>query len=103
SGDECRFRYRGSRFLDSEEWIVTAAWLKLEHDRPEHIKERMRYYLDRRRRTQPLGTRNAGSIFKNPPGDYAGRLIELAGCKGWREGKAEVSSLHANFIVNTGE
>lgn len=102
TGAECRFRYRGSRFLGSNEWIVTAALMELEPDDPAAIRARMDHYLERRRRTQPLGTRNAGSIFKNPPGDYAGRLIDAAGCKGWREGDAEVSALHGNFIVNRG-
>lgn len=98
----CQFRYRGSRFLTGEGLIVVSSRLRLAPGDPAAIREKMGYYLDRRRRTQPLGTKNAGSIFKNPPGDYAGRLIEEAGCKGWREGKAEVSPLHANFIVNTG-
>ncbi len=58
--------------------------------------------MERRRRTQPVGTKNAGSVFKNPPGDFAGRLVEAAGCKGMAVGDAMVSPLHANFIINRG-
>ena len=100
---ECRFRYRGSRFLDENDWIVVSAELELEPGDPALIEAKMRGYLEARRRSQPLDTRNAGSVFKNPPGDYAGRLIDQAGCKGWREGGPEVSRVHANFIVNRGE
>jgi UDP-N-acetylmuramate dehydrogenase len=57
---------------------------------------------EKRRRKQPLGLPNAGSIFKNPQGEFAGRLIELAGLKGRTVGRAQVSSEHANFIVNLG-
>ena len=55
-----------------------------------------------RRRTQPLGRPTFGSTFRNPPGDFAGRLIEAAGLKGHREGNAMWSDVHANFVVNLG-
>ncbi|BAS27705.1 UDP-N-acetylmuramate dehydrogenase [Limnochorda pilosa] len=93
--------YRRSRF-QHEPWVVAGAMLELQPDDPEAIRTRMQAYVERRRRTQPLGTHNAGSIFKNPPGEYAGRLLEAVGAKGWEEGQAQVSTLHANFIVNRG-
>ncbi len=67
---------------------------------PEKVLDRMREYRERKRAGQPLAIPSSGCIFKNPPGDSAGGLIDRAGCKGMREGGAEVSSLHANFIVN---
>ncbi len=66
------------------------------------VREATRSRLVRRKNTQPLAFPNAGSCFRNPAGDKAGRLIEAAGAKGWREGDAEVSQQHANFIVNCG-
>jgi UDP-N-acetylmuramate dehydrogenase len=78
-----------------------AATLRLERNSREVIQEKLDLYLTHRRRTQPPGA-SMGSMFKNPPGDYAGRLIEAAGLKGMRIGDAEISSLHANFFINTG-
>lgn len=101
--EDIRFRYRESS-LQEFPGIVAAVTLALRQDDPRAVEERMKHLLEVRRSSQPrLGVaRCAGSVFKNPPGDYAGRLIELAGCKGMRRGGALVSRKHANFIVNRG-
>lgn len=82
--------------------VVCAAEMELTPGDPREVQAELRKRIDRRNATQPLELPNSGSIFRNPPGDYAARLIEAAGCKGWRVGAAEVSTKHANFIVNRG-
>ncbi|MGD1068119.1 MAG: UDP-N-acetylmuramate dehydrogenase [Vulcanimicrobiaceae bacterium] len=82
--------------------IVARVGLRFERGDPAAVRERLQTRLVRRKATQPVAIPNSGSCFRNPPGDHAGRLIEAVGAKGWREGGAEVSPLHANFIVNTG-
>lgn len=81
--------------------VVLSAAFRLERANGEEIRARADQYLQHRRRTQPVEP-SLGSTFVNPPGDYAGRLIEQAGLKGARVGGVEVSSLHANFIINPG-
>ncbi len=82
--------------------VVLAALLRLEQSDLVTVQERMDGFVTHRRQTQPPGA-SMGSMFKNPPSDYAGRLIEAAGLKGTRIGDAEISSLHANFFINLGE
>ena len=84
----------------SSDAIVSRVTLRFERGEPEEVREEMQQRLVRRKNTQPIALPNAGSCFRNPAGDRAARLIEAAGAKGWREGGAEVSPLHANFINN---
>lgn len=82
-------------------FLVLLATLALRPDDPAQIQARMDANIDYRKRTQPPGA-SLGSIFKNPPGDYAGRLIETVGLKSHRIGGAQVSPVHANFFINAG-
>lgn len=82
--------------------VVSRVVLTFERGDPKTVRDEMQARLVRRKSTQPIALPNAGSCFRNPPGDKAARLIEAAGAKGWREGDAEVSTLHANFINNVG-
>jgi len=81
--------------------VVLAAQLQLERSTPQEVQSRMEQLAAYRRNTQPPGA-SMGSMFKNPPGDFAGRLIEAAGLKGARIGDAQISPLHANFFLNLG-
>ncbi len=95
---ELKFGYRS--FDLPAGMIVTAVSFGLRRDASEDIRARMANVKRRRESKQPLGLPNAGSIFKNPPGEFAGRLIDEVGFKGSRVGGAMVSEDHANFIVN---
>jgi UDP-N-acetylenolpyruvoylglucosamine reductase len=95
------FRYRWS-WLGAGQLILSATARLVEGD-PQQIRAVMAGHRAKRGSSQPKGKRNAGCIFKNPEGQSAGRLIEAAGLKGQRIGDAEVSPVHANFLVNHGE
>ncbi len=96
---ECRFGYRSSRFRGSGE-IILEVEFKLEPGSIPVIKNRMDEIIARRKKSLPLESPGAGSVFKNPPGDYAGRLIEAVGLKGRSEGGGQISEKHANVIIN---
>lgn len=95
------FAYRSARFPRAG-FVVAAGLELLVRSEPEVLAETKRC-LEEHKRRLPFGWANAGSVFKNPPGDFAGRLIEAAGLKGARVGGAEVSVKHANVIVNLGQ
>ncbi|WP_417915073.1 UDP-N-acetylmuramate dehydrogenase [Candidatus Electronema sp. JM] len=101
---ELRLSYRKLALADGElgSGMITAAWFHLAADQPEQIRSRCAAYLERRKGKQPAGAASAGSFFKNPPDDFAGRLIEAAGLKGASCGAAMISPVHANFLVNSG-
>jgi UDP-N-acetylmuramate dehydrogenase len=98
---ELDWEYRHCRL--PERVLVIAARFKLDHDEPGAVLERHRSILEMRRAVQPQGVLTFGSTFKNASGGAAGRLLDAAGLKGERRGGAEVSTVHANFVVNLGE
>jgi len=102
--DDMEFAYRHSLLKAREDrrFLVLQANLILQPDDQTAIQNRMDDYNVYRKRTQPPGA-SLGSIFKNPEGDYAGRLIEESGLKGFQIGQAQVSPVHANFLVNLGD
>jgi len=96
----CGFRYRHSDLPASE--VVVAAELALRPRPRAEIEAEVKALRLRRHDREPKKVSSNGSTFKNPPNDFAGRLIEAAGCKGWHEGDAVCSPVHANWLVNTG-
>lgn len=97
---ECGFRYRHSELPASE--VVVAAEVALRPRPRGEIEAEVKALRQRRHDREPKKVSSNGSTFKNPAGDFAGRLIEAAGCKGWREGDAVCSPVHANWLVNVG-
>jgi UDP-N-acetylmuramate dehydrogenase len=95
--EKLSFSYRHSNLTGK---LVTAAVLRLTPGKAADIQALVEKQLTRRAERQPLGTYNCGSVFKNPPGDHAARLVEAAGLKGHRIGGARISPKHANFIEN---
>lgn len=93
------YRYSSLKARQDRRFVVLLATFKLVPDDPEAIWTRMEEFIRYRKKTQPPGA-SLGSIFKNPPGDYAGRLIEAAGLKGYRIGNTMVSPVHANFFIS---
>jgi UDP-N-acetylmuramate dehydrogenase len=97
---EVGYRYVKSRAKAIDEWFIAA---KLNFSRAPAVSAAdVRSLLERRKATQPIGEWSCGSVFVNPPGDHAARLIEASGLKDFRIGDASVSSKHANFIINHG-
>ena len=98
---EYRVGYREVTAPEPDEWFVSAE-LTFERRPGAHAGE-VQKLLEQRKASQPIGEWSCGSVFTNPPGDHAARLIEAAGLKGFRIGDASVSQKHANFIINHGE
>jgi UDP-N-acetylmuramate dehydrogenase len=97
--EEFSISYRHCELPHGEEWFA-AAWFRLAKGDGAVARERIKNFLARRVATQPLQLPNAGSVFRNPAGDHAARLIEFCGLKGLERNGARVSEKHANFIVN---
>jgi len=103
SVEKMAYTYRSSLLKrEPQPVLILAATLELGRGEPSAIQAKMKQLSARRRSTQPPGA-SMGSMFKNPPGDFAGHLIEAAGLKGKRIGNAEISPIHANFIINHGK
>jgi len=100
--EACGFRYRGSFFRDHGGIVLEAVLRLTPDDDPRALLARVESFADSRKANQPTELPSCGSVFLKPEGDFAGRLIEQAGLKGYRIGGIEVSPKHANFFVNVG-
>ncbi len=103
SVEDLHYTYRHSALQDGETVIVLDAIFEGTADAPEAIKARMAEITARRETTQPIREKTGGSTFKNPPGHSAWKLVDAAGCRGLKVGGAQVSEMHCNFLINTGE
>jgi UDP-N-acetylmuramate dehydrogenase len=99
--DALNFEYRHAELPPGA--IILSALLSFGKDDPLAVSKRVDEFMKEKKSSQPLGERSAGCVYKNPPGGFAGKLIDEAGCKGMRVGGIEVSRVHANFFVNTGD
>jgi UDP-N-acetylmuramate dehydrogenase len=100
SASDMSFRYRSAKIPSGS--IIISAVLALKKDEPFEIKKRFTEFINEKKSRQPVSKPSAGCVFKNPKDVAAGKLIDEAGCKGMRVGDIEVSSMHANFFINTG-
>lgn len=98
--DKLDFSYR--KLNVPKDSVILGGAFSLRRSSKAEIRNRVENYLNKRRNSQPYGQPSCGSVFKNPPDNYAGKLIEEVGLKGFQVGGARVSEVHANFIVNTG-
>lgn len=98
--EKLKFDYRYSIFQANKNLICVAANIKLEHGNHDEIDSKIKENLLKRKNSQPLEYLSAGSVFRNPEGNYAGKIIEELGLKGKNIGGAEISTKHANFIIN---
>jgi UDP-N-acetylmuramate dehydrogenase len=97
-GSDIHWGYRFSS-LSQKPWVILGCALELRREPPDVLEKKMAFFGEKRK-GQPVFRKTAGSVFKNPPGGYAGKLLELSGCKGRKIGGARVSLEHANFIEN---
>lgn len=100
---DCQFGYRESIFKHNKNLVILSAEIQLKKGNKKDIQEKIKKYLEYRKKIQPLNLPSAGSIFKNPEGFSAGELIEKCGLKGKRIGNVQISEKHCNFIVNLGD
>lgn len=100
--EKMEYTYRNSILKQQKtKAVILAAEMRLENSTKQAVQEKIQQFSSQRKSTQPPGA-SMGSMFKNPPSDHAGRLIEAAGLKGLRIGNAEISRIHANFFINHG-
>ncbi len=102
SGEEQRFSYRKSVYTENKDLVILGAAIKLKSGNEEDIRAVMNENLKKRKDKQPLEYPSAGSAFKRPPNDFAARMIDECGLKGFSVGGAQVSEKHAGFVINKG-